>query len=200
MTEWVNKNPAQFIASGNFVSVGIYPRVLLRDGGPGGLCRLQYIEYLTLTKCQKRMKIVRILLLMIALPQVGFTQTDFSWLEGSWKLQGKNVYEVWEKKDGVLKGKSFKISPTADTTVLEKITLRQRDGAWYYVPDVKENNGEVDFRMTSINADGFVAENPAHDFPKLIRYTIVRKENSATINASIEGNGKVIHYTFDKVR
>lgn len=145
------------------------------------------------------MKTVRILLLLIACPLAGFTQADFSWLEGSWKLQGKNVYEIWEKKEGVLKGKAFKISAT-DTTMLEKITLRERDGVFYYVPDVKENNGEVEFKMTSITADGFVAENPAHDFPKLIRYTIVRKENTQTINASIEGNGKVIQYTFDKVR
>jgi hypothetical protein len=194
----INKNPAKFIAPGNFVSFEFIPEVLLRQDAFWVYYRQEILIILPLQNVRKQMKTVRIFLLLLACPLVGFTQADFSWLEGSWKLQGKNVYEIWEKKEGVLKGKSFKVSAT-DTTLLEKITLRERNGVFYYVPDVKENNGEVEFKMTSITADGFVAENPAHDFPKLIRYTIVRKENTQTINASIEGNGKVIRYTFDKV-
>lgn len=146
------------------------------------------------------MKNVRMIMIGFFFPLTVFAQQpDFSWLEGTWKLQGKNVFEIWSKTDGTLKGKSYRIT-NADTTVMETITLRERDGNYFYVPDVKENNGEVEFRMTSISPNGFVAENAAHDFPKLIRYTIVREEKMEILHASIEGDGRVVHYTFEKVR
>jgi hypothetical protein len=124
-------------------------------------------------------------------------QPDFSWLKGTWKLEGKNVYEVWTGEGNNLKAKSFKVVGS-DTVVLEKVTLRNEDGNYFYVPDVAENKGEVKFKMTTITRDGFIAENPDHDFPKIIRYTVSGKGKDRIINAAIEGNGKVISYKFWK--
>jgi hypothetical protein len=123
---------------------------------------------------------------------------DFSWLKGTWKLDGKNVYETWSGEGNNLVGKSFKVVGR-DTVLMEKISLRNQQGNYFYIPDVAENKGEVKFKMSTITPDSFIAENPAHDFPKLIRYTIVRKDGKEIINASIEGNGKIIQYTFLKV-
>lgn len=142
-------------------------------------------------------------LTLIALLFVSFTcrsQQNFEWLIGKWKLDGKPVYEVWTRADdGVtFHGSSFKVNG-ADTTILEKISFKKIEGNFYYIPDVPENMAPVKFKLTKFDANSFVAENPQHDFPKTIKYTIVRKANGESLEASIEGNGKVIPYRFDKV-
>jgi hypothetical protein len=122
----------------------------------------------------------------------------FDWLTGTWKLEDKPVYEVWKKNsDQGWEGVSYEINGQ-DTIIQEKMSIINRDGNFHYIPDVAENSGVVDFVMTSVNKRSFVAENPEHDFPKVIRYTIVRKAGKEFINASIEGNGKIVHYTFEK--
>ena len=128
-------------------------------------------------------------------------QHTFNWLIGSWKLKDKSIYEVWSASDdnNTLEGKSYRITGT-DTIVMERIKLTYQDGAFHYMPDVPQNKGPVDFKITHYDNRSFVAENPKHDFPKIIRYTIVRKEGHDILEASIEGNGKVIPYRFEKVK
>lgn len=124
---------------------------------------------------------------------------DFQWLVGTWKIQDKNSYEVWKDAGhNTLAGISYKIK-NADTVVTEEIKLLRKGNALYYTPDVAGPQGEVEFKITSYDADGFVAENPAHDFPKKIRYHRVAKEEER-LEATIEGGGKSIYYTFVRVK
>jgi hypothetical protein len=128
-------------------------------------------------------------------------QREFGWLIGTWKLKDKSVYETWtvaeDKK--TLQGISFRIKD-GDTTVMEKIRFTYDGNNYHYIPDVPQNAVPIDFKLTQHNSQGFVAENPQHDFPKLIRYKFLRKENGEYMEASIEGNGKVIPYYFEKVK
>lgn len=125
-------------------------------------------------------------------------QPSFKWLLGRWKLEEKPAFEIWKlNADSTLAGKSFRISGS-DTIVTETITLVRINNDYYYIPDVPENQHPVNFKITSHTPSSFVAENPSHDFPKMIRYTIVRKDDQEFIDASIEGNGKVIYYRFKK--
>jgi hypothetical protein len=128
-------------------------------------------------------------------------QHKFQWLIGTWKLKDKPVYEVWKSVGNgtLLTGISFKINQF-DTVVMEKMNLTYSEGYYHYIPDVAENMTPVDFTISSFDEKSFVATNPAHDFPKIIRYTIVRKANTEELHATIEGNGKVIPYTFEKIR
>jgi hypothetical protein len=129
-------------------------------------------------------------------------QHQFQWLIGTWKIKDKPVYEVWKASaDGrSLVGKSFKVNG-ADSVVLETINLTYFAGHYHYIPDVAENSAPVDFTISVFDEKSFVAENSAHDFPKIIRYTIVRKhKHENELLAVIEGNGKVISYAFEKVR
>ena len=145
------------------------------------------------------MKNVSVLLLLFAFPLWSVAQDKaFSWLNGTWKLEGKSVYEVWTAGKQLPTGKSYKVN-AGDTIMLEKMSLRKKGDDYFYVPDVAENKGEVEFKMTEITASGFVAENPQHDFPKIIRYKLIRKDGWVGLSASIEGNGKVINYSFSKV-
>lgn len=140
-----------------------------------------------------------ILVIALVCLTVSCNAQSFDWLIGTWKLEGKPVFEVWTKPDEgeKLVGVSFKVTDV-DTLILEKLTFNRIEGSYYYISDVAENDAPVAFKVTHYNDTSFVAENPVHDFPKTIKYTIVRKANAESLHAAIEGNGKVIPYTFRK--
>ncbi|MCI0751530.1 MAG: DUF6265 family protein [Flammeovirgaceae bacterium] len=121
---------------------------------------------------------------------------EFKWLAGTWKQKDKNAYEVWTDKGNFLEGKSFIIGSSADTTVTESIRLISKEGAFFYVPDVEGPQGEVYFKISSLDGSGFVASNPDHDFPKIITYARVGK---SLLEATIEGNGKKKTFYFERL-
>ena len=122
-------------------------------------------------------------------------------LIGTWKMKDKMVFETWKPaRDGkTLEGFSFRVKGT-DTVAMEQIRFIYEGNLFHYIPDVQGDQPPVDFKLTQHNAQSFVAENPQHDFPKIIRYKLIRKENADVIEASIEGDGKVIPYHFDRVK
>lgn len=128
-------------------------------------------------------------------------QSDkYHWLIGTWKIDSKNIYETWSKGDDgtTVHGISY-ILNGADTTVTETITLKFFDDAYHYIPDIAGDQPPVDFKITSDEAGRFIAENARHDFPKIIRYKYV-EDDQKRIEATIEGDGKVISYSFRKVK
>jgi hypothetical protein len=116
-------------------------------------------------------------------------------------LKDKNVFEDWKVDvDGkTLYGSSYRIQ-NSDTIAMEDIRFTYAANRFHYIPDLAGAQGPVDFTVTSHDLYGFVAENPQHDFPKLIRYKLVRKDNRDRIEASIEGDGKIISYLYERVR
>ena len=132
----------------------------------------------------------------------GYSQQEaFAWLIGIWKLENKPVFEVWSvASDGVtFSGGSFRLEG-ADTTFTEVISLAFYDGKFHYIPDITGPQPPVDFTITSYDGQTFVAENPHHDFPKKIIYHHVVKDSKDFMEASIEGDGRVITYSFKKVK
>jgi hypothetical protein len=153
----------------------------------------------TLYLYHRRMKILStfISLIFLCIPSYA-QQQEFGWLLGTWKLKDKNVYEEWSKskEPDELEGRSYRIKDK-DTTISEVIRMRYNNDAFYYIPDVAGDQEPVFFKITKYDAHSFVAENPQHDFPKIIRYNYQRREGSSDlIEAVIEGDGKVIQYTF----
>lgn len=152
---------------------------------------------------KKHMKnVLSSLAICMLLSSAAFAQKEeFGWLIGTWKLKEKNIIESWSiDEDGKsLKGVSMKVSGN-ESTILEETKLISKEGKFYYVADVSGKQGAIDFKISSFDASGFVSENPAHDFPKLIRYRYVKKDDKEFIEAAIEGDGKVIPYYFEKVR
>jgi len=115
---------------------------------------------------------------------------SFSWLIGKWKMETKKgiIYEKWKSSnDSTLSGKSMLVkNTTGDTVFLEKIQLVYRNNAYYYIPvaEGQNNNQPVEFKLTSHNENGFIAENPEHDFPKRILYNLITKDS---IHAVVDG-------------
>ena len=127
--------------------------------------------------------------------------TDFKrldWLEGTWNRTdlkpGSSGHERWLKLSATawqgfgvtMKGK--------DTAFVEKLKLIVKNGNIYYAADVAENKETVYFKLTEITENGFVCENPKHDFPKKISY----QKDGNKLKATISGNGKSIDYLFEK--
>jgi hypothetical protein len=127
-------------------------------------------------------------------------QKSFRWLAGTWKLQEKETYEIWTiEDDGQLSGYSYRVSGS-DTVITETVSLEFHEGTYQYVSDVAGDQPPIAFVMTSVQDDGFVAENPRHDFPKVIRYKYSKTDKGERLHASIEGNGKIIVYPFHKIK
>ncbi len=98
--------------------------------------------------------------------------SDFVWLQGKWAGTdgGMDFFEDWDSLNGnSMSGQGGAISGT-DTVFSEKLKLEQRGEELFYIPNVKENGGSVDFKFSGYKNDSIVFENPAHDFPQRIVY------------------------------
>ncbi len=128
-------------------------------------------------------------------------QREFGWLVGKWKLAEQNAFEEWRvsSDNKTLQGISYQVKEN-DTVVTERLMIKFEQPYFFYTSDVAENPEPVKFRITQYNSDKFLAENPMHDFPKAIRYKLIRKDDQDFINATIEGDGKVIAYAFSRVK
>ena len=68
--------------------------------------------------------------------------------------------------------------------------IEERNGEVYYVPTVKTQNAgkAVEFKMTYSTDKEWVFENPQHDFPQKITYTMITGDSLvAEISGTIEG-------------
>ena len=118
-----------------------------------------------------------------------YKMSSFKWMIGSWKMETKRgaILETWiSSNDSTLSGESIRINLTGGTDLLEKIQLVSRNKEYFYIPTAQgqNENKPVKFKITSFSDSGFVAENPAHDFPKRISYNLMSKDS---IHAFIDG-------------
>lgn len=144
------------------------------------------------------------LIFSFTLIKKGSLVKPFNWLEGSWSMKAKRgtIIESWKAShDSSMLGTSKMISLTGGERVLENLELAFTAGNYYYISRVNEqNNGEaVKFKLTSYSEKGFVAENPAHDFPKRIVYQLVSADSlHAYIDDALEGTKKIQHFYYTK--
>jgi len=135
-----------------------------------------------------------LLILSIAAANYGFSQLPFpSFLQGTWKMEGLQVYERWDQlNDHTLKGVSYKLSENG-MEVSEYIEISGNKGKIQYTASViGQNNGAgIPFRL--VQADSlFVFENLKHDFPNRIVY---KRISDNLLNVTVSGNnGNMFNY------
>ncbi len=132
---------------------------------------------------------------------------SFKWLIGSWSMESKNelIIETWRPMtDTSFEGESTRYNKkTTETVPLEKIRVVSRDKEYFYIPVAQgqNKNGPTEFKITSFNKNGFMAENPSHDFPKRISYTLSKKDSlHAFIDAGSQKGSKRSDYYFARVK
>ena len=141
-----------------------------------------------------------LLFLFVAITSLSSAQENsvkqFLWLEGNWKLDGKEEYEKWQLvNDSTIGGISYHYAQEehdkdeTDIYFDESIRLIVRGANYFYIPKPHgESNGkEVEFKITSFSQKALRAENLAHDFPQRIAYEL---KNADHLHAYIEGKTK----------
>ncbi|HRY99616.1 MAG TPA: DUF6265 family protein [Bacteroidales bacterium] len=105
------------------------------------------------------------------------------WLEGSWQAETDSaVHETWEiTVTGLLQGYGWR-SEDGDTVVSERLQLEANGQQLKYMATVKgQNQGQaITFLGLAFSDSAFLVENPAHDFPQSISYTLLRDGSMVT--------------------
>jgi hypothetical protein len=103
------------------------------------------------------------------------------WLLGKWenKSPDGSLSENWKRlNDSTFQAKSFFIKGK-DTLHFETITLQQKEEELFYTATVKGQNNDkpVAFKMTSETDKKLIFENPKHDYPQKITYSLINKDS-----------------------
>lgn len=154
------------------------------------------------------MKIQEVLLALLILPffcafsakqnHPGQNFKKLEWLIGSWKRSdtkpGQSGSESWTKRAAYhLEGKGYTLKGR-DTIFSEKLKLIISGKDILYIVEGADGQGPVPFKLTQMSSDGFICENPEHDFPKKITYSLT----GSSLRASISGNGQNVDFNFVK--
>lgn len=102
-------------------------------------------------------------------------------LQGRWVMKTKkgSIGEEWIRVGrNYLQSKGYSVKGT-DTTITERVALRNTKDGIFYTSTVEEQNQKlpIPFKLTVVNDNVFVFENPQHDFPKRICYKLVNKDS-----------------------
>ena len=103
------------------------------------------------------------------------------WLLGNWenKSPDGHLSESWKKiNDSLFIGESYFIKGK-DTLHFEKIQMKQKDEALFYIAAVKGQNNDkpVTFKHNDTIEKQLVFENPKHDYPQKIVYSQITKDS-----------------------
>lgn len=139
------------------------------------------------------------LFVLVFTQQKSTTVKHFAWLEGTWKQEGNDVYEQWEVvSDSLIRGAGF-YKDGSDYKRGESIQFLLKDSSFHYIPIVfgKNHNQPIDFKVTSFTSSSFIAENPMHDFPQTINYTLTEANRlHVYVEGNTEGKPKRIDFFF----
>lgn len=140
-----------------------------------------------------------IIMLISSAPQT-LAQTLFpSFLEGTWKMENRDIYESWTiQDDGSMTGTSYRLVNGEENTT-EYLEMSMRDDKIIYtatVPSQNEGKG-IEFILHQPDEKTFSFENPDHDFPKKIIY---QKRSDSEIYVTVsDGGNQGFAYTMKKV-
>ncbi|MCF7560531.1 DUF6265 family protein [Sabulilitoribacter multivorans] len=99
---------------------------------------------------------------------------EVEFLIGTWKIENKESYESWEKKDDKLVGHSYKLK-NGEKVISEDIDIKIIENQIIYTPTVfNQNQGKgIPFKLKTFENNLFSFENPEHDFPKKVQYKVL---------------------------
>jgi len=121
------------------------------------------------------------------------------WILGRWNRtnvrEGISASESWTRvSERLFEGIGLSMKGS-DTTFVERLRIEIKDNAIFYVADVRENATPTYFKITQLTKNGFVSENPEHDFPKVISYELKEETLTAIIS---DGGQKKMGFIFRK--
>lgn len=147
----------------------------------------------------KRSFLSVIFLLAVFINQ-GFAQTDLpTFLQGTWKMESREVYENWKIHDnGNMNGTSYKIV-NGEENITEYLEISIQGEEIIYtatVPTQNEGKG-IEFVLHQPDSITYSFENPEHDFPKKIVYQ--KRSDSEIFVMVSDGGDQGFSYIMQKV-
>jgi len=138
---------------------------------------------------ENNMKSLLLTIVLFSCTSDPLSEVDF--LIGTWKIEGKEQYEVWEKnKKNELTGSSYKLNGN-QKTVTETLTIKTDGNRIIFeatVPD--QNEGKtVPFTLNKAIKSCLSFENMEHDFPKKIQYEKIAEDEIEVTVTGDEGRG-----------
>jgi hypothetical protein len=123
------------------------------------------------------------------------TMAQAAWIAGDWQgSAGTTSFEErWTPPAG---GSMLAVARTIRDGVMiafEFLCIVERDGGLVYTAMPNGRQPATDFVLTHLEGETLVFENPAHDFPKKIRYT---RKADGSLEATISGDGPQKPQTF----
>ena len=116
------------------------------------------------------------------------TLADLAWMAGHWASEkdGTRTEEVWlAPAGGLMLGMNRAVSKNEPTS-FEFLRIEQRKNALVYVSS-PGGKGATEFALADIGERFALFANPAHDFPKGIRYEL---DAAGALHASISGDAE----------
>src|SRR6185436_874849 len=124
---------------------------------------------------------------------------NVAWIAGTWVgTTGPTTYEErWTPATG---GSMLATSRTLRNTAIsefEFLCIAERNGSLVYTAMPNGRSPATDFFLTRVDDTSATFENPAHDFPKMIRYA---KRPDGSLEATISGqaNQRAITFVFKR--
>ncbi len=102
--------------------------------------------------------------------------SSLTWLLGTWSRpapQGRATERWVQVDERLFRGEGRARIGAGGGRVLESLLLVELDGEVFYLAKVPENTYPVPFRLTASSETRAVFENPSHDFPQRLEYTLV---------------------------
>ncbi|MFH0734869.1 MAG: DUF6265 family protein [bacterium] len=122
---------------------------------------------------------------------------------GKWIcLNGDKIQtETWEEiLDNTFRGKGINIDNTTNKIMdYEDLLLVQMDNDIFYIAKVSKNEFPVPFKLTAVSKNQVVFENPNHDFPQKIIYSLL-EPNKLKVEVKAGENGFVINFIKEKIK
>jgi hypothetical protein len=125
--------------------------------------------------------------------------SELAWLSGDWQTAPgghARIEEHWTVPAGgtmIGMGRTVVGDKTAE---FEFLRVEQRGDEIYYVANPNANCPQTDFKLTRLTGQEVIFENPAHDYPKRVRY---RKNSDGSLVASIDAGEGTESQTFSYV-
>lgn len=123
-------------------------------------------------------------------------QTMPIFLQGTWKIEGKNIYEHWDiLSENSMKGVSYTVDNNKMVVIEYLDIVGKRTGVTYTAVVPSHNQGRAISFSQTLNDSLFVFENPRHDFPQKIVY---KKLSDTEIAVHLSGGETEMSYKITK--
>ena len=121
-------------------------------------------------------------------PKTPATIAQAAWIGGLWSGTEKTttIEERWTAPSGGSMLGVARTMPNGTMSAFEFLCIVEKGGTLVYQAMPNGRSPATDFTATAVTADSITFENPAHDFPKMIRYA---KRADGSLETTIAGEG-----------